>query len=218
MPHSKLLLPKTFLQQVETLMDLLQTPQALAGEKRASMLHTQLHEIQKTSALLDDSSVIFLVQQLEIIVAPLLSAPYSPPSGETQNTLATLVKQLQETVTLHYIEMQLPITELPLAHLPLLIGLSDKGLEKDLAYQIKYFGYPTVFFGDIAALSQLVQQSTESFSAILLDIDYCQEEDLSTLQNIAQQIPLIFISTRGDVSVRLFAVRAAGKAFLLCPF
>lgn len=101
----------------------------------------------------------------------------------------------------------------------LILGLKDKQLGQEISEQVKYFNYQCLFCDSLESILQLVKspQSKDKFGTIILDTDYCAPNEIEKLKTIAENLPIIFISTHDDVATRLLAVKAGGQAYFLCP-
>ena len=107
----------------------------------------------------------------------------------------------------------------PVTRQTVVIGLSDKALAEEIAQQIDYFGYDTIFSEDLTSIIALIksQPPDKKLSAIILDTAFCRDRKLATLKIITEHIPTIFFSTQQDVATRLFTVQAGGQAFFVQP-
>ncbi|MEW5892742.1 MAG: response regulator [Pseudomonadota bacterium] len=90
-----------------------------------------------------------------------------------------------------------------------------------LAAQIGHFGYQVRHFQEIAPL--IIQLGRERPTAMVFDI-MLKEGPMAGIQLARQlagsdhkEIPIVFVSTRDDITARLEAVRAGGSAYLLKP-
>lgn len=97
----------------------------------------------------------------------------------------------------------------------------DPHLSKDLALQISCFGYTVKTFDRFSELEEAVQESPPS--AIIMDVVF-PEDNLAGPKNMTliqqsrnQPLPVLFISARNDLTARLQAVRAGGKAYFPKP-
>jgi diguanylate cyclase (GGDEF)-like protein len=92
---------------------------------------------------------------------------------------------------------------------------------RDLALQIGHFGYAVHVFHDLAALKQAICHTRPS--TIIMDVMF-PEGHLAGVEVITEirqlhetPIPVMFISSRGDIQARLQAVRAGGSAYFTKP-
>ncbi|NJP04721.1 MAG: response regulator [Chloroflexaceae bacterium] len=91
----------------------------------------------------------------------------------------------------------------------------------DLVLQIGHFGYTVQTFKDPDALLATMQQVTPA--AIIMDImfpsgELAGTESIRTIQAcVKQDLPIMFISAKGDMRTRLQAVRVGGQAYFTKP-
>ncbi|NJN66489.1 MAG: diguanylate cyclase [Chloroflexaceae bacterium] len=92
---------------------------------------------------------------------------------------------------------------------------------RDLALQIGHFGYAVHALPDLASLKQAVCHTRPS--VIIMDVVFPEgnlagAEVISEIRQLyAMPIPVMFISSRGDIQARLQAVRAGGSAYFTRP-
>lgn len=98
---------------------------------------------------------------------------------------------------------------------------NEQTLSADLSLQIGHFGFEVSVFPRFAELMDSLKQTIPI--AIIIDLDSL-DTDQSYLENVAEiyqisdiKLPLIYISERNDIHVRLEAVRAGGEAFFPKP-
>lgn len=96
----------------------------------------------------------------------------------------------------------------------------DEILGQEAIWQLGHFGYRVRSFLSVDAAKEALQ--AERPSALIVDIGLPEgmlagPEFVRALRGKNEDIPVIFISVRGDWQARLAAVRAGGSAYLLKP-
>jgi diguanylate cyclase (GGDEF)-like protein len=97
----------------------------------------------------------------------------------------------------------------------------DQYLAQDLALQISYFGYNVRTFAQTTGLKEVVNQTPPA--AIIMDImlpegSLAGPKIITEIQRDREEpIPVIFISSRNDLTARLQVVRAGGDAYFTKP-
>lgn len=97
----------------------------------------------------------------------------------------------------------------------------DENQAEKLALQIANFGYDLTIFSDPSCLEIAIQQAMPD--AILMDIAFPDGASTGTsviadlVKNSGLNIPVVFLSARGDFDARLQAVQAGGAAYLEKP-
>lgn len=97
----------------------------------------------------------------------------------------------------------------------------DPYVLRDLFLQISYFGYEVETFAGLADLVRAVKEKVPA--AIIADIVFPEGELAGVeavsrlLKELADPVPVIFISARNDLAARLMAVRAGGGAYFVKP-
>ncbi|MBS0287164.1 MAG: diguanylate cyclase [Proteobacteria bacterium] len=157
-----------------------------------------------------------LAQKLDKLLDPYLQTPTPPPPEAIENMIQVLTK-LHEVISVHVVseDMKGPEESTAARH-TLVLGLKDKQLAKEIADQVKYFSYNCVLTQSLQEVLAKTQRG-QDIGAVILDIAYCDLNETTELLALAQRMPLIFISESDNVAVRLFAVKAGGKAFFVCP-
>jgi diguanylate cyclase (GGDEF)-like protein len=102
-----------------------------------------------------------------------------------------------------------------------LIVDSDADFAADLALQLSYFGYEVQILNQLSGFASALEPTAPS--AIVIDVMF-PEGGLAGTEAIAQMqqhrekpIPVLFISTRDDLTARLEAVRAGGNGYFTKP-
>lgn len=93
---------------------------------------------------------------------------------------------------------------------------NDNQFVNDIKKNLDSMGYQSMSFDDVTIFNETIK--TKPPGMIIADTDYLDEAEMMILQNLHQQdnpVLLFCISSRGDLSTRLKAIRAGGAAFFL---
>ncbi|HRE32922.1 MAG TPA: response regulator, partial [Candidatus Berkiella sp.] len=137
--------------------------------------------------------------------------------NEIINDCYIYIQKLEEVIAMHVMDPMLTTHHVAQSKPVLLIGLQDKQLTEEIIHQVVYFGYPSLACHSLHEIIQKVDAASAMYSAIILDTEYCKKEDLQTLKELSERVPIIFISHHHDVATRLFAVQAGGRGYLVSP-
>ncbi len=133
--------------------------------------------------------------------APLL--PAQPGPVEPPPNAATSVKLAEEPLKVIYLVQEQPDSD------------------QDLGVQLGYFGYQVQFFQDLNGLQAAIEQLTPT--AIIVDLASSRAEMAyieavrHIQQELPQPVPVLFITTSNDLTVRLASVRAGGVGYFNQP-
>lgn len=111
------------------------------------------------------------------------------------------------------------LTERPL----LILGLQDEKFVKEFESQVKYLHYSCVHALSLEEVIKLTNSAIKTgikTGTLILDTAYLQAataDHIALLQTLANTFPIIFVSQDNDVTTRLKAVQAGGKAYLTYP-
>lgn len=89
----------------------------------------------------------------------------------------------------------------------IIIGLKTPPLSQEIMLQMKYFNYHCLA---ITHLEQITALCHYPIHTIILNLEDCGDQDLTTLQNLSAQFPILFISNEQDITHRLFAAKVGG--------
>ncbi|MEN9222877.1 MAG: response regulator, partial [Thermostichus sp. BF3_bins_97] len=193
-------------------------------------LHRMVHSLAGSGATFGFAYLGTIARTLEILLTSILETG-NPPIALQRIQVHALLASLRQSI--HEPEHNLPeLTALIPSqnsppnttgdsHLIYLVD-DDQALAEDLALQIGYFGYDVVRFDNSADLKEAVLQQPPA--AILTDITFA-EGDSAGIEMIAalrKQLgsavpPVVFMSVREDLTARLEAARAGGKAYFTKP-
>ncbi|MEN9203551.1 MAG: diguanylate cyclase [Thermostichus sp. DG_1_6_bins_120] len=192
-------------------------------------LHRRVHSLAGSGATFGFAYLSTIARTLEILLTSILETG-NPPIAlqriQVQALLSSLNQAIQEPeqalpelsalVALHSSP-----TKSNSSHLIYLVE-DEPELARDLALQIGYFGYEVVCFDNSSDLKQAVLQ--QSPAVILTDIIFSEgySAGLEMITALGRQLgsnmpPVVFMSVREDLTARLQAVRAGGKAYFTKP-
>ncbi|MFO1258335.1 MAG: diguanylate cyclase [Gammaproteobacteria bacterium] len=166
----------------------------------------QLVSLAHASGLTDIESKLHTIQSL-------IEAPSLGNQSELERNLKALLESLQNLLAGPMVDVQHDKEER--SH-QIYLGMKNYPLATEIAEQLKYFGCYCHMFSSIDKI--LDEQYQPKAELILLDAELCQPDDMARLKAISEKIPIIFFSTSDSVKIRLFSLRAGGKAFFNYPF
>tara|TARA_R110002110_G_scaffold65206_1_gene179865 strand:+ start:12806 stop:14461 length:1656 start_codon:yes stop_codon:yes gene_type:complete len=141
---------------------------------------------------------------------------------DTQSYINTLVVQLNmlKQISDTHLEteefLQTQKTAAQTHHI--ILGLGDKKLTQEIVGQLKYFNYTCTISDSLEEITSIIAKAkANTYSACLLDTDYCPNLDQDLVLPISESIPTLFISSDESAESRLFAVKAGGLAYLVRP-
>lgn len=97
----------------------------------------------------------------------------------------------------------------------------DEDAAKELALQIEQFGYEVIVFGNTHDFIEAIAKTPPA--AVIMDIVFPEGQfaGIEAIRNLQHQraanLPVIYISSYGDLETRLEAVRSGGDAYLTKP-
>ncbi len=192
-------------------------------------LHRRVHSLAGSGATFGFAYLGTIARTLEILLTSILETG-NPPIAlqriQVHALLASLRQSIQEPEqNLPELTALIPSQSHPSRsgenHLIYLVD-DDQALAQDLALQIGYFGYDVVRFDNSTDLKEAVLQQLPA--AILTDIILPEGESagIEMITALRKQLdsrvpPVVFMSVREDLTARLQAARAGGKAFFVKP-
>jgi diguanylate cyclase (GGDEF)-like protein len=203
-----------------------QLPQSSWSAELFKTMHLLTHNLIGISATLGFNSLSRAARALEITLRPMIERGVTPTeehqrqieqavvnlreaSGDVLESIDTRVQQRDPSTIPHYVQDHR------------LIFVVGDAPEQDLAEQIGYFGYTVRTFVDMVELRQTVD-ATQPAAIIINHLS--PGSSLTTTEAIAEiqraretTIPVLFISSYGDMAMRLQAVRAGASAYLIRP-
>lgn len=176
-------------------------------------LRAYLLDLKENSNFTQNRAITVLIKIIDDILSP-LTKPGKKVSQEEYKTLLHTLNQLQEVLTSNVIDAP---SEADLPHYNIMIALKDKSLLDELTQQIEYFNYTCISQLDVQSVLKTVKDKDMHWGAIILDLDLCQNSEIEDLKALGEKVPIVYISTQGDIATRLFAVKAGGQAFFQQP-
>ena len=137
------------------------------------------------------------IQALKVRVAELTHSPHSE-----EETVPVGTEEKDETRTIALVS-------------------HDAEIDDELVRQILYFGYTVYTVATLPELNTIPQDPP--LTALILDMELPDElpEDWQAVSDIQSRykkpLPLIFLSTQGELTARLRAIRAGGNAYFVKP-
>lgn len=182
-------------------------------------LTKHLENISFISNTIADPPICTIVDKLSMLAKPIVDDGETP-DPELLSNLVGYVMMLKETIEVNLGSKEEPEWEnqLPQKH-HLIIALKDKKTVEEILVQVKYFNYDCISCSSLEEVLQTANadQAQEHFGAIILDTQFCSQDNIEELMTLSKKIPLIFISRKTDVKTRLFCAKAGGQAFLTMP-
>jgi diguanylate cyclase (GGDEF)-like protein len=136
-------------------------------------------------------------------------------AGIAQNPADTPAKSLSEHL------MTIPSHSEDDANRLIYLVEDDQEFADDLQLQIGHFGYTVRRFEDTDSVKRAVQE--EEPAVIIADVVLPEGSDAGFIavnavqKQVTAPVPVMFLSSRGDMLARLQAVRAGGKAYFTKP-
>ncbi|MEN9229521.1 MAG: diguanylate cyclase [Thermostichus sp. DG02_5_bins_236] len=192
-------------------------------------LHRMVHSLAGSGATFGFVYLGTIARTLEILLTSILETG-NPPIALQRIQVHALLASLRQSI--HEPEQSLPelTAFIPSqnsppnssdSHLIYLVD-NDPELAEDLALQIGYFGYDVVRYHNSTDLKEAVLQQLPA--AILTDITFSEGDSagIEMISALRKQLgfnmpPVVFMSMREDLTARLQAVRAGGKAYFTKP-
>jgi diguanylate cyclase (GGDEF)-like protein len=196
------------------------------GGEAAAESYRQAHGLAGAAGTFDFPLISALARALEQRFDPLMNSSDQPGAGEL-GSIDAMVARLAELCA----EAAGPVgseaggiaaKQEPVEGSRLVVFLADDPVQaEELALQIGHFGYQSRVVADAALLkSALADTHTE---AVVVDLECFQRRSgvAEALRGVrdagSSAVPIVFISSRGDMQARLAAVRAGGDAFFTKP-
>jgi len=193
-------------------------------------LHLAIHTLVGSSAVFGLKSLSNTARGLEQLLKHITEGEAYAPEELKHNICQCLKELKQISPELHAQETILPMASIRHQH-PMLPEDREKKLifliEDDpfqlesLTIQVSHFGYGVRSFSNLEEVRRAVIEAIPA--AIVMDIVF-PEGNLAGIETIIEirrqhreNIPVIFISRRHDLSARLQAVRAGGDAYFIKP-
>ncbi|MBJ6727142.1 GGDEF domain-containing response regulator [Geomesophilobacter sediminis] len=192
-------------------------------------LHRRIHTMKGATASFALPSVASVAAAAERLAEEPLgdrSKLNSAWHRQMQELLDKLEKSLDELESVEEMEFQAPELIVPTHHGEgrerKLIHLceDDPYQRMSLATQIQCFGYEVVSFAEPEELRKAAKNRPD---AIVMDVIFPNRptggtEEMAELRNeLKEDIPMVFISSRDDLGARLSAVRAGSSAYFVKP-
>jgi len=191
-----------------------------SNSETLALFHRKVHSLHGTADTFGFMELGKTATRLELLAKSLIESPdlitkYTDQIDQLLNELKTLATS---------VDVQSQIVqkvEVPLDQAMMIYLLDDDNAwENNLASQMTTFGYQIQRFDDI---DLFVEQLAKQFPAILiininLVNDQLQNMLLAKNEKSDSKIPIIFISTSGEFSLRLKAVRLGSEAYFIKPF
>lgn len=167
----------------------------------------------------EEPAIRAVVDSIIVSMQTLLRQGISSSLVVSLDELSHQIETLKQIIDIHLESDQPTQAPVPKSKVnQLLVGIQDPQLVDEIATQVKYFNYECIIcesFDDIE--KKINSNPADTFSALLLDVDYCPEKDPTAVQPIADSVPLLFISYDESMESRLFAAKAGGLAYLVRP-
>lgn len=183
-------------------------------------------ELVASGATLGFTGVSEKAKKLELLLKGLVAQPTSFTEALQEKismvlqTLETSAQQSRQAPPQSSRYAPAVVSRLSADEIRLVYVVEDDGqVADDLAMQIGYFGYHVQAFSRLEGLVEAVDKATPA--AIIMDLDL-PDGDGAALTKLIQRgrerpIPLLFVSSQGDLDTRLRAVRAGGDGYFVKP-
>ncbi|MCJ2542908.1 diguanylate cyclase [Thermostichus vulcanus] len=192
-------------------------------------LHRMVHSLAGSGATFGFTYLGTIARTLEILLTSILETG-NPPIALQRIQVHALLASLRQSIhepeqnlpeLTAFIPSQSPLPNRGDSHLIYLVD-DDPELAEDLALQIGYFGYDVVRYHNSTDLKEAVLQQLPA--AILTDITFSEGDSagIEMISALRKQLgsnmpPVVFMSLREDLTARLEAARAGGKAYFTKP-
>lgn len=186
--------------------------QLIAQEWPDSLLTPLKRQVQQLASLAHASGLSEIESKLNAI-QPLIEPSTKDKQTELGRNLKALLESLERLLAGPIVDVQHYQEESP--H-QIYLGMKNYTIATEIAEQLKYFGCYCHMFSSVDKL--LDEEYQPKADLILLDAELCQPDDMERLKAISDKTPLIFFAINDNVKIRLFSLRAGGKAFFNYPF
>ncbi len=143
------------------------------------------------------SAFNLLIKMIGDLIQPCLVPNAQPLTPAQLTSLQHALKQLQEILTSHY---TLPATRtdwIPASY-TIMIGLSDKALEEELAQQLKYFNYDCAMFKSVQEIVNAYSMGMAlKWGPLFLDLALLPTSGYRDLKSISNNLPTTVYCSRG---------------------
>jgi diguanylate cyclase (GGDEF)-like protein len=184
-----------------------------------SLFHNKVHSLHGTADTFGFMELGKTAVLLENVAKSLVENPELIPKISTN--VDQLLNALKELVVREERNPQI-IQKIEVAtnQALMIYLLDDMNWENNLASQMTTFGYQVQRFDDVELL---VEQLNKQYPAVLiininLVNDQLQNMLIAKNEKSDSIVPIIFLSTSGEFSLRLKAARLGGEAYLIKPF
>lgn len=187
-------------------------------------LHRLAHTLNGSGAVFGFPEISRHARTLEAFLKFILEIE-APLSTEQSIQMQSLIGELKQSMWHPEPESAPEMPLLPKAHervenARLVYLVEDDGNNaKHLHLQIQHYGYNVRVFRDLSALRQALEETIPA--VLIMDLHLPDGSGTQAIAEIQAQrespIPVIFISSRGDLNARLEAVRAGGDAYFTKP-
>ncbi len=192
-------------------------------------LHNLTHRLAGSGATFGFLTLGNAARTLELVFKAMLECGDLPTSEQQAQILVLLgvLKHAASEICLlstQELSVNLPLTLPPLPESDnrlIFLVEDDPLLSQDLVLQIGCFGYDVRAFNEFVELQDAIAQTPPA--AVIMDVVF-PEDNLAGPKTITQiqkgreqPLPVVFISCRNDLTARLQAVRAGGKAYFPKP-
>jgi len=230
-PASKAPSPKTtavvdshrFSEQIQSLTDLVDDLKTSApntiDKYEKTKLDTLSINIRETAKSLPHPAIRAMVDEIHALVQAHYKIEGRNNTLSSLNNLLSKIETLKQIACMH-LEIEQPSqpleTDAKTHHI--LLGLTDKLLLEEIINQVKYFNYTCTSCNSLEEMQTLISTAkANTYSACLLDTDYCSECEPGQILPISETIPTIFVSFDESAKSRLFAVKSGGLAYMVRP-
>lgn len=187
-----------------------------------------IHTLSGTSGTFGYTALSNAANILEIYLKNFLKYRKIPTDME-QSQIEKLLNSVQETANQGSSLAQFsperegtPTPISPKGGLPLFLVEDDDFMARELVLQVSHFGYRVYHFNDLEKFKEALTKITPC--AVIMDVTF-PDDPIGGIKAVAgmdmlqrQNVPIIFISSGGDLESRLQAIRAGGRAYITKPF
>lgn len=196
-------------------------------EEGLATLHELIHKLTGTAGTFYLTEISMHARALEILLKTLIESA-QPFNYEAISQINALLAEVKQAPTLpskapatHLKDLKLKEKRQAGEKARVLVIDDDTGVANSLSIQLKYFGFDVEAINSLSELDQLVKSFHPD--VIIADINFPEGElaGIDAMHQLTQtnkvDIPFIFLTSHTDITARLQAVRAQGKAFFTKP-
>ena len=197
------------------------------AEPAVAELRRAVHGLAGTSGSLGFEDLAAAAQRLEVLIEAVRELGVEPTSEQVDQVealLGALEKEAARPVVVHVDDLPLPAAadeKTASESRRVALHICDPGLRESLSSQLVHFGYEVAVIPSTDQMTETVERTSPL--AVISDLA-SDDHPLGAARAVATMrerrgadVPVVFLSCRGDVEARLEAVRSGCAAYFTSP-